>query len=220
MRKLVIFGTEATAEVIDFYFTHDSGYEVVAFTVDAAYLDGDHFRGRPLVAFEDLPARFPPGDHAMFIAVGFQKMNALRATKFREARAAGYPLASYVSSKASAWPGFAAAENTFVMEDNTIQPFVTIGCDTILWSGNHVGHHSSIGDHCFVSSHVVISGRVKVGDYSFLGVNSTLRDGITLGEATMVGAGCVVLTDTPAEAVLSAPGSEIRKVSSRKLRSV
>jgi sugar O-acyltransferase (sialic acid O-acetyltransferase NeuD family) len=220
MRKLVIFGTEATAEVIDFYFTQDSKYEVAAFTVDAAFLDGDSYKGRPLVAFEDIASKFPPDDYEMFIAVGFQKMNAVRALKFAAAKSMGYTLASYLSSKASAWPGFSPAENTFVMEDNTIQPFATIGHDTILWSGNHVGHHSSIGAHCFVSSHVVISGRVKVGDYSFLGVNSTLRDGVTLGEATMVGAGCLVLIDTPPEAVLTAPGSEIRRVPSRKLRTI
>jgi len=220
MRKLVIFGTKATAEVIDFYFTHDSDYEVVAFTVDAAYVDRDEHRARPLVAFEELQSRFPPDDHDLFVAIGFQRMNAVRAEKFAEAKSMGYRLASYLSSKASAWPGFSAAENTFVMENNTIQPFVNIGHDTILWSGNHVGHHATIGAHCFVSSHVVISGRVKVGDYSFLGVNSTLRDGITLGEATMVGAGSLVLADTPAEAVLATAGSEIRRVSSRKLRAI
>lgn len=220
MRKLVIFGTEATADVIDFYFTHDSGYEVVAFTVDAAYVDKNEHRARPLVAFEELQSRFPPDDHDLFVAIGFQKMNAVRAKKFAEVKSLGYRLASYLSSKASAWPEFSVAENTFVMEDNTIQPFVNIGPDTILWSGNHVGHHATIGAHCFVSSHVVISGRVKVGDYSFLGVNSTLRDGITLGEATMVGAGCLVLADTPAEAVLAAAGSEVRRVSSRKLRAI
>ena len=84
MRKLVIFGTEATAEVIDFYFTHDSDYEVAAFTVDAAYLDGDEHRGRPLVAFEELRSKFPPDDHDLFVAVGFQKMNAVRARNSRK----------------------------------------------------------------------------------------------------------------------------------------
>ena len=32
-----------------------------------------------------------------------------------------------------------------IMEHNTIQPYVTIGENTILWSGNHVGHHTQIG---------------------------------------------------------------------------
>lgn len=220
MTKLVLFGKEETADVIDFYFTQDSGYEVAAFTVDGSYVTESSHAGRPVVPFEELERHYPPEQYRLFIAVGFQKMNAVRAAKFEQGRAKGYGFASYVSSKASVWPGFEAKENTFIMEDNTIQPFVAIGADTILWSGNHVGHHARIGDHCFVSSHVVISGRVGVGDYSFLGVNSTIRDGIKLGEATLVGAGCLVLADTEAETVLTAPAAEARRISSRKLRTI
>lgn len=67
-------------------------------------------------------------------------------------------------------------DNCFVFENQTIQPFVKIGNDVIIWSGNHIGHHSMIGDHCFISSHVVISGNVKIEPYCFLGVNSSIRD--------------------------------------------
>ncbi len=37
-----------------------------------------------------------------------------------------------------------------LLEDNTIQPFVSIG-NVTLWSGNHIGHHSTIHDHYSVS---------------------------------------------------------------------
>jgi acetyltransferase-like isoleucine patch superfamily enzyme len=82
------------------------------------------------------------------------------------------------------------------MEDNTIQPYVVIGNNIILWSGNHVGHHSTIYDHVFVSSHVVISGHVTVGSYSWLGVNACIRDGIQIRKGTTVGMGAVVIKDT------------------------
>ena len=83
---------------------------------------------RPLVAFEELRSRFPPDDHDLFVAVGFQKMNAVRAAKFAEGKWMGYTLASYLSGEAVGLAqGLSAAENTLVMEDNTIQPFVTIG---------------------------------------------------------------------------------------------
>jgi acetyltransferase-like isoleucine patch superfamily enzyme len=42
----------------------------------------------------------------------------------------------------------------------------------------------------------VISGHVKVGPYSFLGVNSTLRDGISIGAYNVIGAGALVMKDT------------------------
>jgi carbonic anhydrase/acetyltransferase-like protein (isoleucine patch superfamily) len=39
----------------------------------------------------------------------------------------------------------------------------------------------------------VVSGSVKVKDYSFLGVNSTLRDSIVIEEESLIGAGAVLL---------------------------
>jgi UDP-3-O-[3-hydroxymyristoyl] glucosamine N-acyltransferase len=108
----------------------------------------------------------------------------------------GYTLASYVSSRCSFLTDEPLGDNCFILEDNTIQPFVTIGNDVTLWSGNHIGHDSVIEDHCFVSSHVVISGHVRVGAYCFLGVNATLRNSITLAPRTLVGAGALLMKDT------------------------
>jgi acyl-[acyl carrier protein]--UDP-N-acetylglucosamine O-acyltransferase len=91
------------------------------------------------------------------------------------------------------------------MEDNTIQPFVRIGNDVIMWSGNHVGHDAVIEDHCFLTSHVVVSGFTKVGHNSFLGVNATLRDAITIAPETLVGAGATVMKDTVEKAKADDP---------------
>ena len=72
----------------------------------------------------------------------------------------------------------------------------TIGDDTILWSGNHVGHHSKIGSHCFLTSHVVVSGVTSVGDYTFIGVNASVGNGIRIAEDNLIGAGAVITKDT------------------------
>ena len=76
-----------------------------------------------------------------------------------------------------------------------LQPFVEIGNNVILWSGNHIGHHSSIADNVFVASHVVISGQVRIGAGTFIGVNVTIGDHISVGEDCVVGAGALVLKD-------------------------
>ena len=132
----------------------------------------------------------------MFVAVGYAGVNQVRAAICDEAKAKGYTLISYVSSKATTWGDTQIGDNCFIFEDNTIQPFVTIGDDCVLWSGNHVGHHVTIGDHCFITSHVVISGHVRVGSYSFLGVNATVRDAISIGEANIIGAGALIMRST------------------------
>jgi sugar O-acyltransferase (sialic acid O-acetyltransferase NeuD family) len=196
MSKLVIFGTSPLAECVHFYFTHDSPYEVVAFTAHREHLDVDSLAGLPTVPFEEVVDRYPPSRHQMFVAVSYRQVNHVRAGIFNEARTLGYLLASYVSSKATHWGDTKIGANTFIFEDNTIQPFVEIGDDTILWSGNHIGHHSKVGNHCFITSQVVISGLCTIGDYSFIGVNATLRDGVTVGHSNVIGSGSLIMKDT------------------------
>jgi len=211
-RKLVIFGARQIAEVVAFYFDKDSDYEIAAFTVDGAFIEESTFCGRPVLPFETVAGHCRPDEHDLFVAVSYQKMNAVRAEKIEAAKQAGYGLARYVSSKAVTWDGFQPGENSFVMEANVIQPFARVGAGAILWSGNHIGHHSTIGDCCFLASHIVVSGNVRVGERCFIGVNSTLREGIELGARSLIGAGSLIMQDTkPGEVYMpkSTPASPV-----------
>jgi UDP-3-O-[3-hydroxymyristoyl] glucosamine N-acyltransferase len=123
-------------------------------------------------------------------------MNQVRAAFYDQAKAKGYQLVSYVSSRCTNWADTPVGDNCFIFEDNTIQPFVTIGNDVVLWSGNHIGHHTVIQDHVFVTSHVVVSGYGQIGAYSFLGVNATIRDAITVGKSCLIGAGALIMSST------------------------
>lgn len=217
---LVIFGTAQAAELAWFYFTHDSAYRPVAFTVDRAYLENDTFHGLPVVPFDELPNRYDPQSVHAFVALGYSKVNEVRARKVEEVRQAGYRCASYVSTKATTFSDFVAGENCFILEDNTIQPFARIGNNVTLWSGNHIGHHSVIEDDCFISSHVVISGGVRIGRGTFIGVNSTIRDHVSVGERCVIGAGSLLVADAADGGVYSAPASERSRVPSSRLRNI
>jgi sugar O-acyltransferase (sialic acid O-acetyltransferase NeuD family) len=201
MPPLVIFGTGDIARLAHFYFTRDSEHEVVGFTVDAEYRRGDSFAGLPLVDSGSVATAFPPGDHVMFVAMSYAKMNRVRAAKYEQMKAAGYRLVSYVSSRCSYLSESPPGDNCFILEDNTVQPFVKIGNNVTLWSGNHIGHDSVIEDHCFITSHVVVSGNVTVRPYCFIGVNATLRNSIEIAEQTLIGAGAVIMKSTQPKGV-------------------
>jgi sugar O-acyltransferase (sialic acid O-acetyltransferase NeuD family) len=201
MARLVIFGAGDIARLAHFYFTRDSRHDVAGFVTDSEHRTADTFLGLPWVDVGQLRDRFPPSEHQGFVAISYAKMNQVRADKYAVMKDAGYQLASYVSSRCTYLSESAPGDNCFILEDNTIQPFVEIGSDVTLWSGNHVGHDSRVGDHCFISSHVVISGHVTIGPYSFIGVNATLRNSITIGEASLIGAGAIVMKDTKARSV-------------------
>ena len=220
MKKVVIFGNGEVAEVAWYYLVYDSQYEVAAFTVDAAYIKDNTFRGLPVVPFEQVENEYSPDDYEMLVMISYAKVNQLRAMKYAEAKKKGYRLISFVSSKASVWPDTVIGDNSFIMENNVIQPCAAIGSNVILWSGNHIGHHTTISDHCFIASHVVVSGSVDVGEYSFLGVNATIRDNIKIGKHNVIGAGSLILTDTSDFAVYPARATEVASVPSNRLRRI
>lgn len=211
MTPLVIFGTGLIAEVADFYFRTDSAYDVVAFTNAEKFIEADTFLNRPLIAFEKLAEQYGPDTCQIFIALGYKKTNQIRQQRYGDAKQSGYQCASYVSSRAMCY-GESIGDNCFILENNVIQPFVKIGDNVTLWSGNHIGHHTTIGDHCFVSSHVVISGGCRIDENCFLGVNSTLRDNIQLGKFTVVSAGASVMDSCEERSVIVAPRSTTRVI--------
>jgi sugar O-acyltransferase (sialic acid O-acetyltransferase NeuD family) len=217
LKPVVIFGIGSFAEVAAVYLARDSPRQVLAYTVDSQYVEGHSFHGLPLIAFEDLRDSHPPDRVDLLVAIGFSKVNEVRRGIYERCKDLGYDFVKYVSSKAYVM-GDAVGENTFVFEANVIQPYVRIGNDVVVWSGNHIGHHSRIEDHCFIASHAVISGHVIVGENSFIGVNATLRDGITIGRRSVIGAGAVVLGDQPEGTVLRATDAPLHPRKSWELR--
>lgn len=211
--KLIIVGDSAFAEIALEYFDADTPYEVAAFSVESAYLKRDRLHGLPVVPFESLEQAYPPDTHDVFVAITYTQLNRLRARLVDAARGKGYRLASYVSPRAFVWRNVELGEHCFIFEDNTVQPFVRIGSNVVLWSGNHIGHHSVVRDNCFISSHVVISGFCDIGENSFLGVNSTLANNVNLGRDNWIGPGVTISRSTEPGALFSAPAAEASRVS-------
>lgn len=208
-KKLIIFGIEDFAQLAYEYFTYDSDYEVVAFTVDGTYCSISELFSLPVVPFEELEQRFPIAEYEVFAAIVYGKLNRVRQETCTRIKDKGYGLASYISSRAFIWRNVSVGEHCFIFEDNTIQPFVKIGDNVVMWSGNHIGHHSSIGNHCFLSSHVVVSGWCNIGAHCFLGVNSTLANNCHIGDACWVGHGTVISGDVPQHSLVKPINSEI-----------
>lgn len=212
-RKLIIVGNSAFAEIAHEYFDADSNYETVAFSVEHDYLKQEEMRGLPVVPFETLETRFDPASHEVYVAATYTQFNRLRTRLANIAKEKGYRLASYISSRAFVWRNVEFGEHCFVFEDNTVQPFVRIGNNVVLWSGNHIGHHSQILDNCFISSHVVISGFCSIGENSFIGVNATLANNVTIGKDNWIGPNTAIMKSTEAGSMYKTEQPDPAKVS-------
>jgi len=208
-KPVVIFGTGEIAELAHYYMVNDSNFEIVAFTADKKYITEDTFLNKPLVAFEEIEKHYPSSDFAMHVALSYNKLNLIREQKYHEAKSKGYELVSYVCSKSVFWNDLSVGDNCFILENQTIQPTVKIGNNVMIWSGNHLGHGCVIKDHTYLSSHICISGHTVIGERCFIGVNSTFKDFITVGDRVFVAMGALVTKDIKNDSVILGPKSTI-----------
>ncbi len=194
--KVILFGAGPFTSLAWYCLTHDSEYEVAGFTVDRAYLDRDELHGLPVVDFAEVEQRFPPADYKMLLPVSAERSNGLRMERYLEAKAKGYALITYVSSRAMTWPDLVIGENCMVFEGAILQPFARIGDNTIIRSGCHLSHHVQIADHCFLAPAACLGGGVSIATRSFVGLNATVRNGVNIAERCFIAAGSVVTADT------------------------
>ena len=217
-KKLVIFGDQEIADLAYFYFTEDSNYEVVAFTVDDQFLNNDTLNKLPVIPYSSLKRDYPPEEFEMHIAISYQKLNQLRQEKYEIIKKNGYTMASYISTKSVYWRDLKHGDNCFILENQTIQPGVRIGSNVMIWSGNHIGHSTIIGNHTYIASHAVISGHTTIGERCFLGVNSTIKDFCEIGNDCFIGMGANVTKNMRDGSISIAESSSILDSDDRRAR--
>jgi sugar O-acyltransferase (sialic acid O-acetyltransferase NeuD family) len=216
MKPIVLFGNGKIAEVLLYFFRQHSSFEVVAVTADRSHLSAQTWQGLPAIAFEEIEKHYPPDRHDMFVAVGYQELNALRARKCTEAKARGYALVSYVHPQSGVPQDCVHGENCFIMNNVSIHPRVRLGNNVFVWSGAMIGHHSTIGDHCWLTSGANISGVVTVGKSCFFAVNATVAHNVVIGDECFIGANALVTKCTEDGQVFLAENTKPFRLNSRQ----
>jgi sugar O-acyltransferase (sialic acid O-acetyltransferase NeuD family) len=216
MKSIVLFGAGKVAEILLYFFRHHSDYEVVACTADRPFVPGESWQGLPTVPFEEVERLYPPDKHAMFVALGYQELNALRARKCAEAKAKDYTLISYVHPESGLPRDCEYGENCFIMNNVMIHPRVRLGNNVFVWSGAMIGHHSTIGDHCWLTSCANISGVVTVGNNCFFAVNATVAHNVVIGDECFIGANALVTKCTDDRQVFLAENTKPFRLNSHQ----
>ena len=195
--KLVIYGTSSFSELMHRYFTNDSDYEVVAFTVDAPYKDRESFCGKPVHDFDTIVDRCPPESHRMFVSYGYRVMRNRRAL-FAKAKTAGYELANFIHPSVNRENDFRTGQNNVLFPNVLVEPHARLGDNNFIWSNTLVGHNVTVGHHNFISGGVILSGKCRVDSLCFLGVGSIIIDGVHVADESHIVPGSVVFQDTAA----------------------
>ncbi len=193
MKKLIIYGIGEYAEIAHYYFQSEGIYNVECFVVDKEFYEENRFLGLEVKTFDEIENNISQfNDYEFFVAIGFSNQNTNRKNVFNKIKNLGFKFASYISKDALIADNVVIGKNAFILEQNNLQPFVKIGDNVVLWSGNHIGHHSVIDDHTFITSHAVISGGVKIGSQCFIGVNATIVDHVVVENNAFIKANSLI----------------------------
>lgn len=200
-KPIVIFGAGKIAEVVLYFFRNFSDRTIAACTTDREYLPENSWKGLPTFSFDRIIETHPPRDFDMFVALGYQNMNRLRAEKCTLAQSMGYTLPSYVDPRSGMPSDCEYGDNCFIMNNVLIHPCVRLGSNVFVWSGAMVGHHSVVDDNCWLTSCSNISGGVNLGKNCFLSVNSTIANSIQVGDNCFIGANTLITKCTKSDEV-------------------
>lgn len=215
MKKLIIIGAGEFGQMAYEYFSNDSEYEVVAFAVEKEYKRQDILLGLPVVNFEDMEKVYSPLIYEAFVAVTFVKLNRERTRLYKTCKEKGYHCASYISSKAFIGDGVKIGENVFVFENSSLQHYASLGNNVIFWSGGYIGHRTIVEDNCWLAPCVAVGGFCKIGQDSFIGINATLGDNVSVAKDIVLGAGSCSVKDLsePGQVYIGSPAKMIGRTS-------
>jgi UDP-3-O-[3-hydroxymyristoyl] glucosamine N-acyltransferase len=86
-----------------------------------------------------------------------------------------------------------------------------IGEGTKLDALVHIAHNVSVGKNCELTAGTIIGGSTIVGDTSWTGLNSTIKNGLKLGNNVIVASGASVIHDVPdGDIVAGVPARSIK----------
>jgi sugar O-acyltransferase (sialic acid O-acetyltransferase NeuD family) len=219
MKKVVIFGVGNFSKLV-FTYLKNSSHEVVGFTVNNHLLKENTFLNLPVTPFEKIKQEFPPENFCLFIAMGHTNNNKNRARIFDECKKLGYELLTYVHPTSIIGEDVKLGENCLILENNVIQPFVTLEDDVIIWSNNVISHDVLIKEHCFIIHNVVISGFVTIEPYCILAANSTIRNRVTIAKESIIGMNALIMKNTVEKGVYAVDSSQRLPLTSDRLKDI
>lgn len=191
MKKLAIIGAGDLGKQIAHYAISDNHYRDVCFFDD--FTDEKTIEGFPVLGKKNdiLPAFKDGFFDEILLGIGYKHLKIKE--KLYEEFSSLIPFGKIIHS--TCWvDSSATVENGCVIYPNTtIDANAYIKANTIINIDCTISHDSIIGEHCFLSPRVAIAGFVKVDECCFLGINSTLIDGVCIGANIQLGGASLVL---------------------------
>lgn len=195
MRRLVIIGAGGHGRVVaDTAFS--LGWEEICFFDDAHPVTG--FFGCTKGSVSDYLEQVDRFDGAI-VAIGNIE---IRERIQNQLVFVGANLVSLVSPFANVSPTLKIGAGSLVLPSAVLASGVALGDGVIINHGAVVDHDCTVGNFTHICPRVAIGGDTIIESRCWLGIGSTVINGIKIGSCAYVGGGSVVVRDVEPEAVV------------------
>lgn len=191
----------------------DPAWELLGFVDDAGGPDSEG--GFPVLGPVSYLAAMEPKPYAV-IGVGDPNARRLLAQRLE---AAGVRWATLVHPSTVFSRHSTIGAGSIVTTLCRIDRSVTIGRHCLILSGCMIGHDTRVEDFASLMPGAKVAGDSTLGTGCFIGINSCVVHGVSVGEWSTIGAGAAVVDDIPPGVVAAGvPARIIREADGNPLR--
>ncbi|MBQ4634942.1 MAG: hypothetical protein IJB64_00760 [Akkermansia sp.] len=195
MNKIVIYGDSDLGKRMYQYMRLENAANVLCFTTAQAFMSKKEFCGLPVIAAEELAKHYDIDSFSILIAVGYSKINTIRRRIYQECKDAGFRIASFISKSAQI-DTEDVGEGCIILPHCYVGPGCKLGICNIMSGGVMITHDCTIGNFNYISAASVLGGHSHITDNCFIGLNSTIKDGITIAPYSLLGSAANVVKST------------------------
>ncbi|MDN4612896.1 NeuD/PglB/VioB family sugar acetyltransferase [Leifsonia sp. F6_8S_P_1B] len=171
-----------------------SGHRVVGVLDDDTTLHGQSVGGVEVLGGIELAARLP-GRFAVCVGAGAGRrmiVGRLAALGIGDDR-----FATLVDTSARIGAGSALGPGTIVLAGCVLTADVLVGRHVVLMPHCTLTHDDIVDDFATFAAGVAVGGVARIGEAAYLGMNSSVRQRVSIGADATIGMGAVVLADVP-----------------------
>ncbi|MFM7169205.1 MAG: NeuD/PglB/VioB family sugar acetyltransferase [Planctomycetaceae bacterium] len=128
------------------------------------------------------------------IAIGEPKS---RLALFEKIVGSGVQPATLVHPRALVSPKSCISVGSIICEFASVHVNARIGLNCLVQPGCVVGHEARIGDHSVLSPLCAVGGASVLGEYVFAGMQSSIKEKLTIGNDVIIAMGATVFQDLP-----------------------
>jgi sugar O-acyltransferase (sialic acid O-acetyltransferase NeuD family) len=201
MNKAIIIGAGTYGQVYAEYIRDIKKYHIVGFLDDNESKIGNSYSSIEVLGpVKKMKSLQKFGINTVFAPIGD---NETRVRLLSKARNLGYETPCFIHPLANVHHTVKKGIAVYILPRTNIMPHTTISDFVMISMGVNIAHHVKIKRGCFLSLASTVGASINMNEKAFMGMASVIMTGVAnIGKNSIIGAGAVVISDVPDNAVV------------------